>query len=117
MRLFDISRTIFNASSIFTSCKDLCDPNPCANNGTCTKHNETYTCTCPANFTGKNCDKGMYKTVNNRNQFFLCNSSNFIAIFYPYLMKHYTVQFTISIKYKLSTLIIDYYTFLACSIS
>lgn len=38
--------------------KDYCDPNPCENNGICSKHSNGYTCSCQTNFTGKNCDKG-----------------------------------------------------------
>ncbi|RDD43574.1 Neurogenic locus notch-like protein 1, partial [Trichoplax sp. H2] len=35
---------------------DRCDPNPCINNGVCNKSRDDYTCTCAANYTGKNCE-------------------------------------------------------------
>ena len=38
--------------------KDLCADNPCANGGTCVRSGDkrrNYTCTCPTNFTGRNC--------------------------------------------------------------
>ena len=35
---------------------DDCSPNPCLNGGTCTDGVNNYTCTCPAGFTGTNCE-------------------------------------------------------------
>ncbi|XP_033733733.1 uncharacterized protein LOC117322896 [Pecten maximus] len=33
-----------------------CDSGPCLNHGTCSLYQDTYTCSCPAGFTGKTCD-------------------------------------------------------------
>ena len=38
-----------------------CEVNICQNNATCSKQVLTYTCTCPAEYTGSLCqDKGLY---------------------------------------------------------
>ncbi|CAH1774354.1 unnamed protein product, partial [Owenia fusiformis] len=34
---------------------DMCDPNPCQNNGTCYSENDTFNCTCEDNYFGKTC--------------------------------------------------------------
>ncbi|KAF4075068.1 hypothetical protein AMELA_G00230360 [Ameiurus melas] len=36
--------------------KDLCLPNPCKNNGSCTQMKQSYTCLCPAGFHGRECE-------------------------------------------------------------
>ena len=36
---------------------DDCDPNPCQNGGTCTDDVNDYTCSCPKDYSGKNCEK------------------------------------------------------------
>ena len=33
-----------------------CNPNPCANGGTCTDGVDSYTCQCAAGYTGPNCN-------------------------------------------------------------
>ena len=38
--------------------KSECDSNPCRNEGTCVDGINGYTCICPANFTGINCERG-----------------------------------------------------------
>ena len=38
---------------------DACSNNPCENGGICEAGSETYTCTCPGNFVGTNCEIGM----------------------------------------------------------
>jgi EGF-like domain/Human growth factor-like EGF len=35
---------------------DDCDPNPCANGGTCTDGSQSYACSCPQGFTGDTCE-------------------------------------------------------------
>ena len=35
---------------------DDCNPNPCANGGTCTDGVDSYTCQCAAGYTGPNCN-------------------------------------------------------------
>ena len=35
---------------------DLCKSNPCLNNGTCTKGDNTYTCSCNGDYTGQKCE-------------------------------------------------------------
>ena len=35
---------------------DVCVPNPCQNNATCTNHYTNYTCTCTEDYTGNNCE-------------------------------------------------------------
>ena len=37
---------------------DECQTNPCLNGGSCTNKHGDYECTCPAGFTGKNCEQG-----------------------------------------------------------
>ena len=37
---------------------DECQTNPCLNGGSCTNKHGDYECTCPAEFTGKNCEQG-----------------------------------------------------------
>ena len=37
---------------------DECQTNPCLNGASCTNKHGDYECTCPAGFTGKNCEKG-----------------------------------------------------------
>ena len=34
----------------------VCSPNPCQNGGICSAEAGTYTCTCPATYTGRNCE-------------------------------------------------------------
>ncbi|KAI6184598.1 EGF-like domain protein [Aphelenchoides bicaudatus] len=53
---------------------NMCDPNPCALNASCTSLVNDYECDCPANSGGKNCtditdfcQSQMYKTVCNQN--------------------------------------------------
>ena len=38
------------------SVMDHCHDSPCQNNGTCHNNSKNYTCTCPAEFTGQNCE-------------------------------------------------------------
>ena len=33
-----------------------CEENPCENGGTCTRHVNDYTCTCPPRYTGYLCE-------------------------------------------------------------
>ena len=35
---------------------DDCNPNPCANDGTCTDGVDTYTCECAAGYEGPDCN-------------------------------------------------------------
>ena len=35
----------------------LCWSNPCQNGGTCITHGDAYTCSCPADVVGVNCQK------------------------------------------------------------
>lgn len=45
---------IYNQFDLFSA---ACYNNPCKNNGVCEAFNETaYFCTCPAYFTGKQCE-------------------------------------------------------------
>ena len=37
---------------------DECQTNPCLNGASCTNKHGDYECTCPAGFTGKNCEQG-----------------------------------------------------------
>ena len=37
---------------------DQCQTNPCLNGASCTNKHGDYECTCPAGFTGKNCEQG-----------------------------------------------------------
>ena len=39
---------------------DMCYSNPCQNRGTCFSKEGGYTCVCPENFTGKNCETCQY---------------------------------------------------------
>ena len=39
---------------------DECDSNPCQNNATCNDGANGYTCTCPAGYTGPDCETGKY---------------------------------------------------------
>ncbi|KAJ7989267.1 hypothetical protein DPEC_G00317710 [Dallia pectoralis] len=36
--------------------KDSCDPDPCVNGGMCVDHGATFTCSCPAGFSGLTCN-------------------------------------------------------------
>ena len=40
-----------------------CDPNPCLNGATCIDGVNTYTCNCPAGYTGVNCETSKCKQV------------------------------------------------------
>ena len=37
---------------------DECQTNPCLNGASCPNKHGDYECTCPAGFTGKNCEQG-----------------------------------------------------------
>lgn len=49
---------------IYLSDSELCQVNPCLNNGTCVQANQTsYTCECAPNFYGKNCEKCKFNST------------------------------------------------------
>ncbi|KAG7492519.1 hypothetical protein MATL_G00014830 [Megalops atlanticus] len=41
----------------FLESEDVCDPNPCLNNGECEVKGDSFKCTCPEPYTGKRCQK------------------------------------------------------------
>jgi hypothetical protein len=43
-------------SCVSGACVDPCSPNPCENGGTCAADGASYTCACPAGFTGTHCE-------------------------------------------------------------
>ena len=44
---------------------DPCSPNPCHNGGTCAweGQDESYTCSCPEDYTGQNCDSKTFRIM------------------------------------------------------
>ena len=42
---------------------DDCQPNPCANGGSCTDGVNSYTCTCAEGYTGPNCNTSKYSVL------------------------------------------------------
>ena len=51
-----------------------CSNEPCKNGGTCTDGVDSYTCTCDAGYTGKNCEIGRLASL----VYNLCNPFNLI---------------------------------------
>ena len=55
---FDILPISYHNMPCFISDLDLCNPNPCQNNGICTDEINKYTCNCSdTGFDGKNCEQ------------------------------------------------------------
>ena len=52
--IFDVELFSFHLSDI-----NDCDPNPCVNEGVCNNGNNSYTCTCAEDYTGKNCSESI----------------------------------------------------------
>jgi hypothetical protein len=44
---------------------NLCDPNPCQNNGTCDSFGGNVNCTCPAHYSGDLCEGTVYVICDN----------------------------------------------------
>ena len=45
---------------------EVCNPNPCQNNGVCRAHLESYVCDCPPGYYGDQCQTGknkIYSTI------------------------------------------------------
>ena len=47
-------------SSVLFSVMDYCFNSPCQNNVTCLNLADNYTCACPAQFTGRDCEGWFY---------------------------------------------------------
>ena len=39
---------------------DFCNSNPCMDGATCVDHVTSFTCNCPAGYTGDTCETGMF---------------------------------------------------------
>ena len=53
---------VFSKQVVFVVDINDCSSNPCENNGLCTDDVNRYTCTCPAGYTGTDCETSMYVT-------------------------------------------------------
>lgn len=57
----EVSRLLFIVNLAICPCVlDPCLPNPCKHGGDCLVSGDTFTCSCPAPFSGKKCQNGEY---------------------------------------------------------
>ena len=72
---------------------DKCYNSPCKNNGTCHNLADNYTCTCPAKFTGRNCEGWFWtcrkKIAHEMQKLYL------ETLLYPFAASYTTLKMTI----------------------